>query len=151
MLVAFAVTEFNPSQISVGKESSVPPPATELIAPAKNADPNAAAAVKTLKFAKNQCSAQHFCTHLPWKCISGRMSFQPADLQAHRIARGVSLQQIAQMTMIGARYLEAIERGAFDKLPGGVYTTSYIRKYARAAGCDEVALRYSPKRLEGNR
>ena len=68
------------------------------------------------------------------------MPLQPADLQAHRIAQGVSLQQIARATMIGARYLEAIERGAFDKLPGGIYTTSYIRQYARATGCDEAAL-----------
>ena len=68
------------------------------------------------------------------------MPFQPADLQTDRIARGVSLQQIARATMIGTRYLEAIERGAFHKLPGGVYTTSYIRQYARAAGCDEAAL-----------
>jgi hypothetical protein len=62
------------------------------------------------------------------------------DLQAHRIARGVSLQQIARATMITTRYLEAIERGAFDKLPGGVYTTSYIRQYARSIGWDECAL-----------
>jgi len=68
------------------------------------------------------------------------MPFQPADLQSHRIAQGISLQQISRVTMIGTRYLEAIERGAFHKLPGGVYTTSYIRQYARAAGCDEAAL-----------
>jgi hypothetical protein len=46
--VALAVTELSPSQISVGKDSSVPPPATELIAPARKADPNATAPVKTL-------------------------------------------------------------------------------------------------------
>jgi len=63
-----------------------------------------------------------------------------ADVQAHRIAKGVSLQQIARATMITTRYLEAIERGAFDKLPGGVYTTSYLRQYARSIGWDETAL-----------
>src|SRR5579864_6919791 len=36
VLVALAVTESSPSQIRVGKETSVPPPATELIAPARN-------------------------------------------------------------------------------------------------------------------
>ena len=95
VLVALAVTEFKPSQISAGKESSVPPPATELIAPARNADPNAAEAVKTLKFAKIQCSAHLPAPDLPLKCICASMRFQPADLQSHRIARGVSLQQIA--------------------------------------------------------
>jgi hypothetical protein len=44
VLVAFAVTPLSPSQISVGKEMRVPPPATELIAPATNADAQAAAA-----------------------------------------------------------------------------------------------------------
>src|SRR5947208_14807429 len=44
VLVALAVTESNPIQISVGKVSSVPPPATELIAPATNAEPKAAMA-----------------------------------------------------------------------------------------------------------
>ena len=43
VLVAFAATEGSPSQISVGNEISVPPPATELMAPARNAEPNATA------------------------------------------------------------------------------------------------------------
>ncbi len=33
VLVAFALMEGSPSQINVGKVSSVPPPATELMAP----------------------------------------------------------------------------------------------------------------------
>jgi len=44
VLVAFAVTEFSPSQIRAGKEIRVPPPATEFTAPAKNAAPEATAA-----------------------------------------------------------------------------------------------------------
>jgi hypothetical protein len=43
VLVALAVTEFNPSQMRAGKETSVPPPATELM------DPAAKAAVKAIK------------------------------------------------------------------------------------------------------
>jgi peptidoglycan-N-acetylglucosamine deacetylase len=43
VLVALAVTEGKPSQIKVGNETSVPPPATELIAPARKAEPNATA------------------------------------------------------------------------------------------------------------
>jgi hypothetical protein len=44
VLVALAVTEFSPSQIRAGKETSVPPPATELMDPAAKA---AAKAIKT--------------------------------------------------------------------------------------------------------
>jgi cytoskeletal protein RodZ len=51
--------------------------------------------------------------------------------------RGISLQQIAESTKISVRSLEAIERGEFRKLPGGIYNTSYIRQYARAIDYDE--------------
>jgi len=54
--------------------------------------------------------------------------------------RGISLEQIAASTKIGIRSLEAIERGEFRKLPGGIYSTSYIRQYARAIDYDENAI-----------
>jgi cytoskeletal protein RodZ len=54
--------------------------------------------------------------------------------------RGISLQQISEATKIGVRALEAIEQGDFRKLPGGIYTTSYIRQYARAIDYDEDAI-----------
>ena|SRR5271157_3612661 len=54
--------------------------------------------------------------------------------------RGISLEQIAKSTKIGVRALEAIERGDFQKLPGGIYSTSYIRQYARAIDYDEGTL-----------
>lgn len=54
--------------------------------------------------------------------------------------RGISLQQISEATKIGVRSLEAIEHGDFHKLPGGIYTTSYIRQYARAIDYDEDAI-----------
>lgn len=53
---------------------------------------------------------------LPWK--------------AHRLRRRVTLEEIADVTKISKRFLEAIERGAYGELPGGVFTTSYIRQYA---------------------
>ena len=54
--------------------------------------------------------------------------------------RGISLQQIAELTKIGVRSLEAIEKGDFRRLPGGIYNTSYIRQYARAIDYDESVL-----------
>src|SRR5436190_17011920 len=50
VLVALAVTESRPSQMRVGNERRVPPPATELIAPARKADPKAAPAVRGVKW-----------------------------------------------------------------------------------------------------
>jgi cytoskeletal protein RodZ len=62
------------------------------------------------------------------------------SLAAIRHNRGISLRQIADATKISIRSLEAIERGEFRKLPGGIYTTSYIRQYARAIDYDEGEL-----------
>ena len=61
-------------------------------------------------------------------------------LSTIRRNRGISLEQIAESTKIGVRSLEAIERGEFHKLPGGIYNTSYIRQYARAIDYDESAI-----------
>src|SRR5207237_2961383 len=61
-------------------------------------------------------------------------------LETIRRNRGISLAQIAQSTKISVRSLEAIERGDFRKLPGGIYNTSYIRQYARAIDYDESAI-----------
>ena len=51
VLVAFAVTELSPSQMSAGKEISVPPPAIELMAPARKAALKATAACVRSKYA----------------------------------------------------------------------------------------------------
>jgi cytoskeletal protein RodZ len=54
--------------------------------------------------------------------------------------RGITLEQISASTKISVRTLDAIERGEFRKLPGGIYNTSYIRQYARAIDYDEAAI-----------
>jgi cytoskeleton protein RodZ len=62
------------------------------------------------------------------------------DLAAIRRAKGISLRQISDDTKIGTRYLEAIEASQFGQLPGGLFSTSYIRQYARAIDFDEWEL-----------
>lgn len=57
-------------------------------------------------------------------------------LEEHRVRRGVTLEQIAESTKISRRFLSAIEAGDYAQLPGGVFTTSYIRQYAQATGYD---------------
>jgi cytoskeleton protein RodZ len=51
--------------------------------------------------------------------------------------RGVSLEEISSATKISIRFLEAIEREDFSKLPGGIFSRSFIRSYARYLGLDE--------------
>ena len=64
----------------------------------------------------------------------------PLDLAGYRAGKGLSLQQVARATQITPRYLEAIERGAFEKLPGGINDINYIRQYAKAVEYDQFAL-----------
>ena len=58
-------------------------------------------------------------------------------LASQRLKKQITLEQIAETTKIGVRALQAIEAGEFQKLPGGIYNTSYIRQYARAVDLDE--------------
>lgn len=65
---------------------------------------------------------------------------QSLGLSILRQKRGVSLEQIADKTKISIRFLRAIESEEFEKLPGGLFNTSYIRQYAAAVGFDESEL-----------
>ena len=57
-----------------------------------------------------------------------------------RETKGISLEQISQLTKLRVSTLKAIEDGNFDALPGGIYNISYIRQYARAIDADEGLL-----------
>ena len=61
-------------------------------------------------------------------------------LNHFRNQAGVTLDQIVANTKISLHFLRAIEAGEYDKLPGGIFTTSYLRQYAAAIGYDESAL-----------
>ena len=72
----------------------------------------------------------------PFKSILKRT----LDLPKSRRTRGISLEDIAERTKISLRFLRAIEAEEFDKLPGGIFRTSYLRQYAAASGFDESEL-----------
>lgn len=59
-------------------------------------------------------------------------------LKTEREAKGITLEQIEQETRIRLTYLQAIEDGEFNKLPGEFYCRTYIRSYAKAIGLDEA-------------
>src|ERR1700761_9138636 len=62
------------------------------------------------------------------------------DLARFRKRAGITLDDIAQGTKISSRFLRAIEDEQFELLPGGIFSTSYLRQYAAAVGYDEEAL-----------
>ncbi|MGH9627440.1 MAG: helix-turn-helix domain-containing protein [Bryobacteraceae bacterium] len=67
-------------------------------------------------------------------------NFAALHLEQFRRQAGVPLEAIANNTKISTRFLRAIESEEFDKLPGGVFNTSYIRQYAAAIGFEEEKL-----------
>jgi cytoskeletal protein RodZ len=62
------------------------------------------------------------------------------QLEQLRRKAGVSLEAISDQTKISTSYLRAIESEEFDKLPGGVFDTNFIRQYACAIGFSEKRL-----------
>jgi len=57
-------------------------------------------------------------------------------LRDQRLARGVSVDDVAARLRIRSRYLEAIEQGNFDQLPGAAYIPAFLRAYANHLGLD---------------
>jgi cytoskeleton protein RodZ len=69
------------------------------------------------------------------------------NLRREREMRGVTLQEIGESTKISLRLLRAIEEDHFSELPGGVFTRSFIRSYARYLGLDEEHVLAEYKRM----
>ncbi|MFP6733402.1 MAG: RodZ domain-containing protein [Rhodospirillales bacterium] len=59
-----------------------------------------------------------------------------AFLRASRLRRGEDLAEVASELRIRNVYLEAIEDGRFDLLPGNTYAVGFIRTYAEYLGLD---------------
>ena len=59
-------------------------------------------------------------------------------LRLKRMEGGVSLDQVAGRTKIGARLLAAIESDDLEQIPGGVFRRSFVRQYALALGFTET-------------
>jgi cytoskeletal protein RodZ len=54
-----------------------------------------------------------------------------------REKKGISLDDVSQVTKIGSRMLQAIEEEHFDQLPGGVFNKGFIRAYAKHLGLND--------------
>jgi cytoskeleton protein RodZ len=63
------------------------------------------------------------------------MSFGEHLRQA-REQRRIPLRTVSERTNISLHMLEALEREEFDKLPGGIFTRSFVRAYANEVGLD---------------
>ena len=65
-------------------------------------------------------------------------------LQAIRLEKKISLEQVSQQTRIGMGSLLLIEQENHEQLPAEVYVKGFLRSYAKAVGADgdEVIRRY---------
>ena len=59
-----------------------------------------------------------------------------AMLREARERRGLSLRQISNATKIAMMTLEALERNDIARLPGGIFSRSFVRAYAVEVGLD---------------
>ncbi len=67
-----------------------------------------------------------------------------ALLRRTRVALGQSIAEVARDVRIRQAFLEAIESGRFDQLPGGAYTIGFIRTYSEHLGLEfsEIVRRF---------
>jgi cytoskeleton protein RodZ len=71
-------------------------------------------------------------------------------LVAAREARGIDLLRAERETKIRRQYLAAMERGAWEELPAGVYARGFLRNYALYLGldADEILTAWNRERGE---
>jgi len=61
-------------------------------------------------------------------------------LRGAREANGESIEDVARLLRINWRYLQALEEGEFDELPGMVFALGFIRTYADHLGVDSASI-----------
>ncbi len=61
-------------------------------------------------------------------------------LRAERDRRQLTIHDIEEATSIRALYIESIENGNYEKLPGDVYTKGFIKNYATFLNLDAESL-----------
>lgn len=70
-------------------------------------------------------------------------------LRSARENKGMSYEEIFEITKIQPRYLQAIEEGNLEVFPGEVYTKGSLRNFAKALGLDETVIMEKYYQLKG--
>ncbi len=60
-----------------------------------------------------------------------------SELKSERERRNITLAQIAAETRINLRYLQCLEEGRYNDLPGGMYNRAFLRAYCEVVGLDQ--------------
>ncbi len=59
-----------------------------------------------------------------------------AKLRQERLSLGRSVEDVARETRISEKFLDAIEREDFERLPGLLFTRNFVRQYAQSLRLD---------------
>jgi cytoskeletal protein RodZ len=57
-------------------------------------------------------------------------------LKRARLEKGISIEELQETTKIRRRYIEAIEQGQFEALPGSFYARAFVKNLAEVLGLD---------------
>jgi transcriptional regulator with XRE-family HTH domain len=60
-------------------------------------------------------------------------------LRRARLAKGLTIEDVAAQTRLSPRIVTLLDEGRFDELPGGLYARSYVKAFAAATGIDPGA------------
>ncbi len=59
------------------------------------------------------------------------------SLREIRLGKGISLEQVEAATKIRSYYIESLENGNLEAMPGQIYTIGFVRSYAKFLGLQE--------------
>ena len=92
-------------------------------------------------------------SELPGRAVYGLTGNVGADLRMARERLGWDLASVSAQLRIRLPYLEAIEDGRVDDLPGNAYAVGFLRTYAAAVGLDpdEISRRFRAEVADVNR
>ncbi|MCK8823473.1 helix-turn-helix domain-containing protein [Fuchsiella alkaliacetigena] len=70
------------------------------------------------------------------------------QLKEARLEKGIELEAVEQATKIRRKYLEAIEAGDFEVIPGEVFLKGFLTQYAKYLGLDAEQIKAEYKELK---
>lgn len=77
------------------------------------------------------------------------MSELGTRLREARVNKGYTLNTLQQMTKIQKKYLQALEEGNYEEIPGDFYVRAFVKQYADMVGLDgDLLLREYAEELE---
>ena len=70
----------------------------------------------------------------------GKLHNLADKLKKARLEKGLSLSDVQKKTNINIKYLDILERGEYEKLPGNIYVRSWLKIYGKLLGLPVLEL-----------